>query len=83
MDTRRPDEVTQLLQAWGRGDRAALGRLVPIVYGELRRLARHSMRGERRTPGLQTVLDSHARGAMMREVHRGPSTTETPLARGS
>lgn len=83
MDTRRPDEVTKLLQAWGRGDRAALERLVPIVYGELRRLAPHFMRGGRRTPGLQTVLDSHARGTMMREVHGGPSATETPLARGS
>jgi RNA polymerase sigma factor (TIGR02999 family) len=41
--------VTQLLQAWGRGDRAALDQLVPLIHDQLRRLARqrlHSM-----TPG--------------------------------
>jgi RNA polymerase sigma factor (TIGR02999 family) len=55
MDARPPDEVTQLLRAWGRGDRAALDRLVPIVYRELRRLARHYMRGERGGHTLQTT----------------------------
>ena len=33
-------EVTQLLKDWGAGDRSALDRLMPLVYGELRRLAR-------------------------------------------
>jgi RNA polymerase sigma factor (TIGR02999 family) len=31
--------VTNLLVEWRRGDRAALDRLIPIVYGELRRVA--------------------------------------------
>ena len=41
-----PGEVTALLEAWGKGDREALDRLIPIVYGELRRLARRQLRGE-------------------------------------
>jgi RNA polymerase sigma factor (TIGR02999 family) len=41
-------EITQLLEAYGAGDRAAFDRLVPLVYDELRRLARrHLRRGPR------------------------------------
>lgn len=36
-------EVTRLLQAWGAGDRAALDRLTPLVFGELRRIAGQRM----------------------------------------
>lgn len=36
--------VTALLAAWGQGDESALARLAPLVYGELRRLARRHMR---------------------------------------
>jgi RNA polymerase sigma factor (TIGR02999 family) len=32
-------DVTALLQEWGSGDQGALDRLVPLVYGDLRRLA--------------------------------------------
>jgi len=32
--------VTELLLAWGRGDRSAFDDLVPLVHQELRRLAR-------------------------------------------
>ena len=42
-----PREVTRLLVEWGDGDEAALARLMPLVYDELRRLARHYMRRER------------------------------------
>jgi RNA polymerase sigma factor (TIGR02999 family) len=38
--------VTQLLQAWGAGDPAALDALVPTVYAELRRIAARAMRRE-------------------------------------
>jgi RNA polymerase sigma factor (TIGR02999 family) len=48
-------EVSGLLRAWGDGDRAALDRLTPIVYEELRRLARHYMKGERPGHSLQTT----------------------------
>ncbi|HWS88996.1 MAG TPA: sigma-70 family RNA polymerase sigma factor [Pyrinomonadaceae bacterium] len=40
-------DVTRLLAEWGDGDEAALARLMPLVYDELRRLARHYMRRER------------------------------------
>ena len=41
-----PGEVTALLEAWGKGDREALDRLMPVVYAELRRLAHGVLRGE-------------------------------------
>src|SRR5437870_5514181 len=40
-------EVTQLLLAWGDGDKQALEELMPVVYRELHRLARRYMAGER------------------------------------
>ena len=54
MSTPSQHEVTRLLLDWRAGDRAALDRLVPIVHNELRRLARHYMRGERDGHTLQT-----------------------------
>jgi RNA polymerase sigma factor (TIGR02999 family) len=51
----QPQEVTQLLLAWSRGDRAALDRLIPLVSTELHRLAHHYMRGERVGHTLQTT----------------------------
>jgi RNA polymerase sigma-70 factor (ECF subfamily) len=48
-------EVSGLLRAWSDGDRAALDRLTPIVYEELRRLASRYMRGERPGHSLQTT----------------------------
>lgn len=47
--------VTELLLAWGRGDRSALDELAPLVLHELRRLARLQMRGERHNHTLQTT----------------------------
>jgi len=44
-----------LLQAWSDGDQSALEKLVPIVYDELRRLARHYLRLERPGHSLQTT----------------------------
>lgn len=45
MGEKGSQDLTQLLRAWGGGDRAALERLVPLVYAELRRLSRHYLRG--------------------------------------
>jgi RNA polymerase sigma-70 factor, ECF subfamily len=45
--------VTALLLEWGRGKPSALDELVPLVYGELRRLADHYLRNERRAQTLQ------------------------------
>jgi RNA polymerase sigma factor (TIGR02999 family) len=39
-----PQQITALLQAWSRGDRAALEALFPAVYGELRHQAERYMR---------------------------------------
>ncbi len=39
--------VTQLLQDWGNGDTSALDKLVPLIYGELRCLARRFLCAER------------------------------------
>jgi RNA polymerase sigma factor (TIGR02999 family) len=41
-------DATDLLVAWSHGDQAAFDRLVPLVYHELRGLARRYMRHERR-----------------------------------
>ena len=49
----RPPQVTRLLLAWNQGDDAALDELLPIVYGELRRLARSYMARERQGHTLQ------------------------------
>ena len=35
-----PDDITQLVQRWSAGEAGALDRLLPMVYAELRRLAR-------------------------------------------
>ena len=49
-----PKEVTRLLIDWGNGDQAALDELIPLVYDELRRLARRYMRRESQDHTLQT-----------------------------
>jgi RNA polymerase sigma factor (TIGR02999 family) len=48
-------EITVLLRAWSGGDAAALNHLTPLVYEELRRLARRYMRNERVGNTLQTT----------------------------
>lgn len=52
-------EVTQLLQEWADGELAARDRLIAVVYGELRRLARRYMRRERAGHTLQTTAVVH------------------------
>lgn len=59
MSSPMPDEVTGLLLAWSQGDEAALQRLVPKVYEELRRLAHHYMSQERTGHTLQTTALVH------------------------
>ena len=48
-------QVTHLLRAWGEGDQAALGDLVPLVYQEMHRLAQVYMSRERSSHTLQTT----------------------------
>jgi RNA polymerase sigma-70 factor (ECF subfamily) len=47
--------VTGLLLAWSQGEQAALKKLVPLVYAELRRIAHRYMNGERYGHSLQTT----------------------------
>jgi len=51
--------VTQCLLDWTRGDRAALDRLMPLVYGELRQLAAGHLARERRDHTLQPTALVH------------------------
>jgi RNA polymerase sigma factor (TIGR02999 family) len=57
MEKRSPasGEVTQLLRAWSGGDKEALDRLAPLVYGELHRIAQRLMAGERPNHTLQAT----------------------------
>jgi RNA polymerase sigma factor (TIGR02999 family) len=55
-------EVTQLLQAWNNGDNAALEKLAPIVFAELKRMARHQMANERPDHTLES-------GALVNEAY--------------
>jgi RNA polymerase sigma-70 factor, ECF subfamily len=55
MTTPAPKEVTQLLIAWSNGEEEALEKLVPLVYDELRRIARRYMKREPAGHTLQTT----------------------------
>jgi RNA polymerase sigma factor (TIGR02999 family) len=63
MDSSR-GEVTELLRRWCGGDAQALEQLMPIVYDELRRLARYHLRGKRdghTLPGTALVHEVYLR----------------------
>jgi RNA polymerase sigma factor (TIGR02999 family) len=59
MEKQSGQEVTALLKEWAAGDRAALEQLMPLVYGELRRLAASQLRAERRNHTLQPTALVH------------------------
>ena len=52
-------QVTKLLMQWKRGDQEAPRVLLPLVYDELRRLARHHLRAERSDHTLQSTALVH------------------------
>ena len=54
-----PGDVTRLLVAWSKGDRDALEELIPVVYGELRRIAGRYLRHERPDHTLQPTVLVH------------------------
>jgi RNA polymerase sigma-70 factor, ECF subfamily len=67
MDSAQPD-VTSLLSELARGDQGAADRLMPVVYDELRRLARSYMRRERPDHTLQaTALVNEAYLKLVRQ----------------
>ena len=68
----QPAQVTRLLLAWNQGDEAALDELLPIVYAELRRLARSYMARERYGHTLQPtalINEVYLRLVDVRQVH--------------
>lgn len=72
MNKSEPVQISQLLNDWGNGDKGALDKLMPLVYKELRGLARHYMRQERAGHTLQTtalVNEAYLRLVDQRSVH--------------
>ncbi len=53
------NHLTELLGRWSAGDPAALEEMLPLVYDELRRLARRHMRRERSAHTLQPTALVH------------------------
>ena len=70
MSTLAAEGITQLLVDWGNGDQAALDRLIPIVYEELRRIAHNYMRRERADHTLQTTALVHEAYARLIDYRR-------------
>ena len=67
-----PSAITGLLTAWRAGDAGALEQLVDALYGELHRLARRCMAGERAGHSLQPtalVNEAYVRLIDARQVH--------------
>ena len=62
MKSQSSNEVTVLLKAWGEGDKSAQEKLWPLVFGELKRLARRHLARERPDHSLQS-------GALVNEVY--------------
>src|SRR4051794_20361091 len=55
MDRLPEPDITYLLRAWGDGQDGALDELIPMIQGELHRLARRYMQRERPGQTLQTT----------------------------
>lgn len=59
MGSNPSNQVTDLLARWSEGETAAREKLVPLVYDELRRLARHLLLGQHRDHTLQSTALVH------------------------
>ena len=68
----RAGEITVSLKAWAAGDRAALDRLMPVIYDEIHRLAHRYMKHERAGNSLQTTALIHE--AYLRLVNAGEAS---------
>ena len=66
--------VTALLARWNAGDQSAMESLLPLVYDELRSLARHYLSAERGGHTLQATALVHE--AYLRLVDQAPSSME-------
>jgi RNA polymerase sigma factor (TIGR02999 family) len=63
--------LTELLQSWHGGDRDALDRVMPVIYGELRTLAARQLSRERREHTLQTTALVHEAYLRLAGQHHG------------
>lgn len=63
-------EVTGLLLAWSQGDEAALQKMMPLVYEQLRTAARRYMAGERSGHTLQTTALIHETYLRLVDIRR-------------
>jgi RNA polymerase sigma-70 factor, ECF subfamily len=59
MNAESPNEITLLLHAWGQGDELALEQLMPLVYEELRKMAKQYMQSQRSDHTLQPTALIH------------------------
>jgi RNA polymerase sigma-70 factor (ECF subfamily) len=77
--TNRPrvHDVTGLLLSWRAGDDAALARLIPLVYDELRRVARGHLRREAPGHSLQATALVHEVYLRLVDVDRVTFTSRT------
>ena len=66
----RVQEVTALLRSWRQGDAAALDHLIPLVHGELRRVARAHFRQEHPGHTLQATALVHEVYLRLMDVDR-------------
>src|SRR5688572_15479702 len=64
------DEVTQLLIDWNNGDKAAVDKLMPIIYAELRKVAAHYLSKERVGHTLQPTALVHEAYLQLIETSR-------------
>src|SRR5712692_718817 len=67
-----PTEVTKLLLDWGQGDQSALDKLMPLVYGELLKMALQHLNKERPGHTLQTtdlIHETYLKLVDQRRVH--------------
>jgi RNA polymerase sigma factor (TIGR02999 family) len=59
MDQGPSPDLTRLLKQWGKGDRDALERLMPLVYERLRLIAGNYLKGERKGHTLESTALVH------------------------
>ena len=66
--------ATELFQSWRTGNEGALNELLPLVYEELRRVARRHLQSERGGHTLQTTALIHE--AYLRLIDQGPKNVQ-------
>ena len=65
-------QVSQLLASWQQGDQSALDTLVPLVYGELRKIARRHLWHQRTNISIESrvlVHELYLKLPQLKEVH--------------